>query len=314
MRARLARRRAGRGGRPGGAGGRPDRRGGRRGQRAAAAGDHPAGPDHPGNDQCALPCLPAGPARAHPGRAGRLLDLAAADVRGRRVGRAGLLLRPRPRDLRRDGPRRGHDGGGVPLPPSRPRRRPVRGRERDGECPDGRGPRGGNPHHPARHLLSPGRDRARGGGRSAALLGRHRRLLGRAGRGARGVRDGQGRSGNPQRSRGRPEVRSRGGGVRRRAIPAAPRPRLRAAGRERRLPRRLREDTNHDAGRRRRPLRALHGGPRHAPGGERLRCPRRLSVSVSARRRSGTSRTASGRRVGWPRRAHGSAWAPIPTP
>ena len=115
----------------------------------------------------------------------------------------------------RDGPRRDHGRRGVPLPPSRPRRRPLRGPERDGEGGDRSGPRGGNPHHPARHLLPPRRDRARGGGRPAALLGRHRRRLGRAGRGARGVADGQSRSGDPQRSRGRPGVRGPGGGVRR---------------------------------------------------------------------------------------------------
>ena len=120
-----------------------------------------AGPDDPGNGQRALPCLPAGPARAHPGRAGRLLDLAAADVRDRRGDRAGPLLRPRPRDLRGNGAGRDHGGRRVPLPPSRPRRRPLRRPERDGEGRDRRGPRGGNPHHPARHLLPPRRDRAR---------------------------------------------------------------------------------------------------------------------------------------------------------
>ena len=175
---------------------------------------------------------------------------------------------------------------------------------------------GRDPDHPARHLLPARRDRAGGGGRPAALLGRQRRRLGRARRGARGITGSQARRGDPQRSRGRPGVSGPGGGIRRRAILAAPCPPLRAAGRERGLPGRLREDPDQRARGRRRPLGALHRRPRHAPGGERLRSARRRSVrdlslpddGAGPRRRRGAG-APSGRRP-----ARGSAWAPIPTP
>ena len=71
------------------------------------------------------------------------------------------------------------------------------------------------------------------------------------------------RRGDPQRPRGRPGGRGPGGGVRRRAILAAPRPRLRAAGRERGLRLRLREDPDRAA--RRTPAPSRSASPRSTP-------------------------------------------------
>ena len=94
--------------------------------------------------------------------------------------------------------------------------------------------RGRDPDHAARRLLPARRPGHRARGRPAAVLGRRRRALGGAGRGARRPRRGRAtRRRDPQHPGGRPGLggdgRRMGDGAR---LPAS-RPRLRAAGRER---------------------------------------------------------------------------------
>ena len=61
---------------------------------AVRRGRHGSRPHHPGPGEHPQPRLPPRPARAHPARAGQLLDLARPDVRRRRAPRPGHLPRP----------------------------------------------------------------------------------------------------------------------------------------------------------------------------------------------------------------------------
>ena len=129
----------------------------------------------------------------------------------------------------------------------------------------------GAPADAARRLLPPRRHRRRAGGAQRRFADADAdawaaRVTALADEPAR-----PDRRGDPQRPGRRPRVGRRRGrlGERRRA--AAARARLRATGRGRGVPRGLRLHSGGGAGRRRRPERALHGGPRDAPRGRRLR-------------------------------------------
>src|SRR5690606_17828156 len=122
---------------------------------------------------------PPRPARHRPGRQRHLLDLAGGHVLGRRPADPRHLPPPRPRRVRRDGPRRHHRRRRVPLPAPRPRRHPLRRPQRHGRGPDRGRRRGGHPHHPPRHLLPLRRFRTAPEPPPAALLRRHRGRLGR---------------------------------------------------------------------------------------------------------------------------------------
>ena len=146
------------------------------------------------------------------------------------------------RRLRRDGARRRHRGRGVPLPAPRPGRTPVRRPERHGRRA-GRGGRAGRrPAHPARHLLpraagsTPTGTAARR--RPAAVRRRHGRRLGRAVVGAGVAGDRHVRVGAAIHSVRAVPAADLGTVVRTAARGPAARPPLRAAGRERGVPRR----------------------------------------------------------------------------
>ena len=244
--------------------------------RAAAARDDACRPDDPGNGQRALARFPASPARAHPGRAGRLLDVAAAHVRDRGGDRTRHLLRPGPRDLRRNGAGRDHGRRRVPLPPSRARGQPLRRPERDGEGGDRSGrarPESASPcSTPA--TSTAGSDRRRRASSCASPT----------------APPTPGRSGSTgSRRRRRPESARRSTASARST--RRPRPGWRRFAAERSWPLhahvseqpaenedcrcRLRDDPDRAARRGRRPLRALHRSPRHASGRRRLRTARR---------------------------------------
>src|SRR5215207_7073016 len=302
VRARLARWRAGgaRGGDRAGRG--ANRLGDSRRREPAAGGALPPGSDHAGTCQCALARIPAGPARADPGRARGLLDVAGANVRGRRRDRPRPLPRTGPRHLRRNGAGGDHGSGRVPLSPSRPRRHPLRGPERHGERGTHGRPRSRDPDHPARHLLPARRVRPGAGGRPAPLFGWERGGVDAAGQCARGGPRSAGRRGDPQRPGG--GSRSRGGrrSNRGRPILASPRPPLRAARRERGVRCGVWQDAGRGARGGRCPLGAFHGGPRHSPRRGRLcaaRRPRMRGLPLPDHRarpcrRRGTGRPARG--------------------
>jgi hypothetical protein len=194
---------------------------------------------------------------------------------GRGHARPRRLPRPGAGGVRGDGARRLHRGGRVPLPAPRPRRPPVRGPERDGRGAD-RGRRGRRTaDRPARHLL-PRRGHRPARRRGPAPL--QRRRGGPLGRPRRrpctpptpaGTTSSSAR---PSTRSGRcPRTRSPWSPPGPRSARPAARPRLRAAGRERGLPGRLRPHAD-AAARRPRGGRAAHdGGARHPPDGRRPR-------------------------------------------
>ena len=221
--------------------------------------------------------------------------------------------------VRRDGAGGHHLRRRVPLPPPRPGRRAVRGPERDGRGAGRRGGRRRDPHHAARHVLPPRRHRRRrpkgcSGGSATATPTRGPSAPTR--RRARVARPPA--SGPPSTRCGPstpPASRSWPGG-RRSARAPRPRARVRAAGRERRVPRRT------TAAPRRRcwPTRGLlsdrlHRRARH-PRDRRRRRPARRTPQrrpACAPRPSATSPTASARRPGSPRRGRRCRSAPTPT-
>src|SRR5690606_18470961 len=188
------------------------------------------------------------------------------------------LPRPRARRLRRDGARRDHLRRRAPLPAPPPRRGSLRRPARHGRRARPGSSRRRRPPHAARHLLPrrrPGRHRVNAArSRAAAVLRRRRRALGRP---ARGRADARGRAGRrrgsaPLGARGaRRGARHRGRRGGRRAAARAP---VGAAGRERRLPRRLRRHPDPAARRPRRARPAHDGGARDPPDPGRHRAAR----------------------------------------
>ena len=287
----------------------------------AAAGPDPARPG-----QRALARLPPRAARDHRGGPGHLLDLAGADVPGRRAAVAGQLPGAGPGRLRGDGPGRGDLRRGVPLPAPRPGRVAVPRPQRDGPRPHpGRG-RGGPADHPAGHLLpdrraGPGRDAHAAVAGAAAVQRRGRGPVGgpagraRAGRArdARAARPGRG--GHPLGARGAARPDAPGRRVVAPPRGAAARAPVRAARGERGLPGRLRRHPGAGARRRRGAGAAQHDGARHPPHPPRHRAAGRQphAASACARPRRPSWPTASARRGRWPRRAARSRWAATAT-
>ena len=218
----------------------------RRDARQPAAGDAERLPGVvlPGLANAPQPRLPPRAARPHPRRRRHLLDLARADVRRRRAARPGHLPRAGPR---RPTPRWRWPASPAwassttcTTPPGGTR---VRRPERDGRgaAPGGRArPASG---YPAGHLLPrrrARRRRARAAGRAAAALRRrHGRALGRAA-GARCADVATRDAASVRRSTrcGRCRATSIGVVVGPPRATAAARAPVRAAGRERRVPRR----------------------------------------------------------------------------
>ncbi len=212
--------------------------------------------------------VPPGAEGPDAARNGDVLDLARADVRRGRAARPGLLLHPRPGHLPRDGRRRDHQRGGVPLPAPPARRHAVRRCQRHGTCTHRCGRRGRTADHSARHLLPQQRLRRATRGRAAALLRRHCRRVGRSSltpahrprrrhplracRARRPARHGRGREPEPTTARA-PQRADRG---------------------ERRLHRGVRRDTHSAARRPRRAGPAHHGRARHPPHRRRRPPPR----------------------------------------
>ena len=145
------------------------------------------------------------------------------------------LLPPRPGDVRRDGAGRHQRRRRVPLPPPRPGRPPLRRPERDGRRPRRRGRRGRPADHPARHVLPARRSRRRARPGAGAVLRRRRVERGRRGstelRPAPGVRIGA--AVHSVRAVDPADIAVVAAWARERARAAA-RPRVGAAGRERR--------------------------------------------------------------------------------
>ena len=169
------------------------------------------------------------------------------------------------------------------------------------------GRRGRHPDHPARHLLSQRRPRPgrppRTRRRPAPVQRRLGRRLATAGGAAGRVRERHrpDRRGDPLGPGGAGRPAGRGGrGLGR---PAAARPRLRAAGRERGHPGALRLQPDRAAGRARLRRPAAHRGARHPPErvGHRAATGGPGPTSASARPPSATWPTASGRRRSWRR-------------
>ena len=301
LRAGVARRRAGRA-----------RRRRRRSTATASTPWRPASPsppagavrlrraDRPRLRQRPQPRLPPRPARADAGRDRLVLDVAAADVRRRRPARPGLATsvspgRRTPRWRWPGSPSSASSTTSTTAPAGR--RTPHRTRWPTRSSPP--------PARPA----SASRCSTRATSTAASAPTSSRRSA--ASPTATSTR---GRPA-PARSPTAPDVRIGAAvhsvravdpasiavvaGVGGRARRAAARPRVRAAGRERADPRRLRLHADAAARRPGRPRRALHGRPRHPRHGRRHRPARRRRAAgaASARRPSATSPTASARRA-----------------
>ena len=224
------------------------------GRQAAARGDAPARRDAARAGERALARVPARAARAHAARRRLVLDVAGGHVRARRAAHARRHAPARARHLPRDAAGRDHVRGGVRL------RAPQRGADR-------RRGRGRHPAHAARRVLPRGRVRRAAQRRPAALQRRRRGALGASAcRTIKGAKVGAAiHSVRAVPADQLPTV------VEFAAGPAAALPRLRAARRERGVPRRARRHAGAAAGRARRARPGLDRRPRHPPHRRRPR-------------------------------------------
>ena len=147
-------------------------------------------------------------------------------------------LRARPGDLRRDGARRDHRRRRVPLPAPRPGGDAVRRPERDRPGADRGGARGRDPDHAARRLLPARRLRRAARARASGASATATPSAGPSGS-RRSATSARARGSAPRSTASAPSTRDAAATVADWAASAAAaaRPRLRAAGRERGLPR-----------------------------------------------------------------------------